>query len=151
MLTLTIKGKWFGMILTGKKKEEYREVKPYYTMRFRQFMTVNPNVPDGIVEGSFRAAAADGGVSFHGVRLRNGYRKDAPELAIKGRIMIRTGNPEWGAEEGREYYVLTIEDVEVIRAPLPEGVRKRKMLPGVGSNGQGGRYADKISEGHQQA
>lgn len=136
---LTIKEKWFGMILTGEKKEEYRDIKPYYTMRFRQFVTLNPNLPDSIVEDTFRAAAADGGVPFYGVRLRNGYRRDAPELAIKGRIMIRQGKPEWGAEEGREYYVLAIEDVEVLRAPLPESVRKRGMLPGAEARRMTGR------------
>ena len=31
MLILPIKGKWFNMILSGDKQEEYREIKPYYT------------------------------------------------------------------------------------------------------------------------
>ena len=34
MLTLPIKKKWFDMILSGEKKEEYREIKPYYDSRF---------------------------------------------------------------------------------------------------------------------
>ena len=34
MLTLPIKKKWYDMILSGEKKEEYREQKPYYTKRF---------------------------------------------------------------------------------------------------------------------
>ena len=34
MLTLPIKKKWFDMIKSGEKKEEYREIKPYYTSRF---------------------------------------------------------------------------------------------------------------------
>ena len=29
MLTLPIKKKWFDMIVSGEKKEEYREIKPY--------------------------------------------------------------------------------------------------------------------------
>ena len=33
MLTLPIKRKWFDMILSGEKKEEYREIKPYYESR----------------------------------------------------------------------------------------------------------------------
>jgi hypothetical protein len=35
MLTLPIKNKWYDMILSGQKKEEYREIKPYYTTRFK--------------------------------------------------------------------------------------------------------------------
>ena len=34
MLTLPIKKKWFDMIKSGEKKEEYREIKPYWTKRF---------------------------------------------------------------------------------------------------------------------
>lgn len=34
MLTLPIKKKWFDMIVSGEKREEYREIKPYYDSRF---------------------------------------------------------------------------------------------------------------------
>jgi len=36
MLTLPIKKKWFDMIASGEKKEEYREIKEYYekTMKY---------------------------------------------------------------------------------------------------------------------
>lgn len=33
IMILPIKGKWFNMILSGDKQEEYREIKPYYTTR----------------------------------------------------------------------------------------------------------------------
>lgn len=39
MLILSIKKKWFDMILSGKKKEEYREIKPYYKSRFLACLT----------------------------------------------------------------------------------------------------------------
>ena len=29
-LQLTLKKKWFDLILSGEKKEEYREIKPYW-------------------------------------------------------------------------------------------------------------------------
>ena len=34
MLVLPIKKKWFEMIASGEKREEYREIKPYYDSRF---------------------------------------------------------------------------------------------------------------------
>lgn len=40
MLILPIKKKWFGMIASGEKTEEYREIKPYYDSRF---MNVDEN------------------------------------------------------------------------------------------------------------
>lgn len=33
-LKLTLKKKWFDMIASGEKKEEYREIKPYWIKRF---------------------------------------------------------------------------------------------------------------------
>ena len=40
MLTLPIKGKWFDMILSGEKREEYREIKPYWISRFENAFQV---------------------------------------------------------------------------------------------------------------
>lgn len=36
MLILPIKKKWYDMIFLGEKKEEYREIKPYYETRFHK-------------------------------------------------------------------------------------------------------------------
>lgn len=33
-LILPIKKKWYDMISSGEKEEEYREIKPYWTSRF---------------------------------------------------------------------------------------------------------------------
>lgn len=33
ILNLTVSKKWFDMIFSGEKKEEYRELKPYWTVR----------------------------------------------------------------------------------------------------------------------
>ena len=34
VLHLTLKKKWFDMILSGEKKEEYREIKSYWCAQF---------------------------------------------------------------------------------------------------------------------
>ena len=49
MLTLPIMGKWFNMILSGEKGEEYREIKPYYMVRFKKIFEMYPNsyIPTG--------------------------------------------------------------------------------------------------------
>ena len=48
MLILPIKKKWFDMIVSGEKKEEYREIKPYYDSRFMNAF----GRTDGIWRGS---------------------------------------------------------------------------------------------------
>lgn len=39
VLTLAIKKEWFDMIASGVKREEYREIKPYYDSRFNKPIT----------------------------------------------------------------------------------------------------------------
>ena len=54
MLTLPIKGKWFEMILSGEKKEEYREIKPYYETRLQNLFGVILLERNGKVEEIIR-------------------------------------------------------------------------------------------------
>ena len=95
MLTLPIKKKWYDMILAGEKKEEYREIKPYYRVRFTGIGLLFP----GLDEPTDNERK---------VILRNGYGKSAPEIMVKVRLRIGEGKPEWGAEPGVQYYVLEI-------------------------------------------
>ena len=44
MLILPIKKKWYDMILSGEKKEEYREIKPYYTKRLQNIHLLSRNL-----------------------------------------------------------------------------------------------------------
>lgn len=90
MIMLPIKKKWFDMIKSGEKKEEYREIKPYWTKRLTK------NLP--MWETGF-------------VKFRNGYGNDKPTITCKVLMSKRQGKEEWGAEPGKEYYVLEILEV----------------------------------------
>jgi hypothetical protein len=72
------------MIDSGTKKEEYRDIKSYYTSRFKFKSRVFP------------------------VRLRAGYRKGSPQMDCVIFLRIGRGKPEWGAEAEKIYYVLEI-------------------------------------------
>ena len=50
MLILPIKKKWFDMILSGEKKEEYREIKPYYTTRLNKIFNMVDDIPVELAE-----------------------------------------------------------------------------------------------------
>lgn len=100
MLILPIKKKWFDMIIAREKLEEYREISPYYKTRFKKIFDMYPYsyIPTGWDKQQ--------------VMLRNGYSKKSPSCVIIVTLNIKTGKPEWGAEEGKDYYVLTIHDVK---------------------------------------
>jgi hypothetical protein len=98
MLILPIKKKWFDMILSGEKKEEYREIKPYYRSRL---------INEGFLDRYGLPNLWQDWVLF-----RNGYSKQSPSFKAFCTIDIRTGIPEWGAEPSKEYYVLKILDIK---------------------------------------
>lgn len=110
MLIMPIKRKWLEMIRSGEKKEEYRDIKPYYTSRIRNLITASPWMDGRTIEEI--KAAGDKGVRFEDVVLRGGYDRLAPAIRISGTITIGTGKPEWGAEPNRKYYIFRIESVE---------------------------------------
>lgn len=92
LLHLTLNKKWFDMILSGEKTEEYREIKPYWTRRF----TYKSNIPN-----AFKF--------FDKVRFVNGYGADKPAFVAElNGIVIGSGKSEWGADPGEQYYVLEI-------------------------------------------
>ena len=109
-MILTIKRKWLEMIRSGEKKEEYRDIKHYYTSRFRHLMTYAPWRDEHII-AAVRSATERRGVPIE-VILRGGYSALSPAIQVSGKLVIGEGKPEWGAEPGKEYYIIRIEEFE---------------------------------------
>ena len=97
MLILPIKKKWFYMILTGEKREEYRDIKPYYTTRLNKIFNMANDIPLDHAKAQ--------------VRFTNGYGYKVPAFIADCHLEKRTGRKEWGAEPDKEYYVLVIEKI----------------------------------------
>lgn len=97
MLILPIKRKWFDMIKSEEKKEEYREIKLYWFKRFSK------NIIIFHYDGHGRHLIE--------VIFRNGYNSNSPQLKCKCILSIGQGKEEWGAEPNKEYYVLEILEV----------------------------------------
>jgi len=84
VLRLTLKKKWFDMILSGEKPHEYREIKPYWTNRLS-------------------------GKSFDLVEFRNGYGKKVPWAIFElENIITGFGETHWGAPPNSVVYVLRL-------------------------------------------
>lgn len=99
VLHLTLKKKWFDMIASGVKKEEYREDKHYWRVRLTNFGA-----------GFFN----EGFYNFDVVHFYNGGAPSLkyPNLQIECKgIEIKEGNPEWGAEPGKKYFVIKLGEI----------------------------------------
>lgn len=106
MLALPIKKQWFDMIKSGEKKEEYREIKPYWTKRL---LTNDMDIDLERLKDQLRK---ENSYLNKTVIFRNGYRKDSPKIECLVSINIKRGKPEWGVIPNKEYYVLKILSVE---------------------------------------
>lgn len=88
VLQLAVKEPWFSMIASGEKKEEYREIKDYWTKRF------------------------NGGKRYTHVLFVNGYGANRPRIE-KEINDIRIGKPKegWCPREflDKEYYVIEVK------------------------------------------
>ena len=88
-LHLNLKKKWFDMIASGEKREEYREVKPYWDDRL--------NWPSGY---------------YDTVTFSNGYAADRPQVVVEFKsIHVAEGVQRWGAVPGVAYYVIRLGKV----------------------------------------
>lgn len=148
MITLQIEKKWFDMIKSGEKKEEYREVKPYYITRFLNLCKDCYQCYRLDCEARGRCqkicsiieASKNKENDYYTIRFRNGYRKDSPVLFATCKIHIGKGKEEWGAKKGKEYFVLTILDI----APTQEGLKNRSAFLDLAS------YVNKQLSQHQE-
>ena len=102
-LTLPIKKQWFDMIVSGEKKEEYRQLSDYWKTRFRNIGLLDE-------EGQPTGKEAD-------IYLRNGYFAGAPIAKVRCGLKIGRGRQEWGAWCFTHYYVLMIKKVYARRQP----------------------------------
>ena len=129
-LHLVLKRKWWDMIASGEKKEEYREPKYYW---YRRLLNVDRDGYGyfcescyGDFEDLFRASndsyheftlrlqqAIEDGVfeykEFDCVQFHLGYRKYAPRMTFEiEEISIGKGREDWGAEPDKLYFVIKL-------------------------------------------
>lgn len=104
MVILPIKKKWFDMVKSGEKPEEYRELKPYYTVRFVKELGFPKKEEESVME-LLRQMEAKKPLM---VLFRNGYSKTSPCFMAECYLSIGKGKENWGAAPGCEYYILRI-------------------------------------------
>lgn len=109
-LQMSLKQKWFDMTKAGIKKEDYRELNEYWSKRFftkeslEHMKECNENYGGCIHVDYLEFKKFDVNI------MTLGYPKSTDTdriLTLKHEgIEIRTGNPEWGAEPNKLYFVI---------------------------------------------
>jgi hypothetical protein len=116
-LQLSLKTKWFEMTKAGIKTEDYREITPYWVKRLTCCDTDINSATEDLKKGEKNINRNSHWLpnfyfpkKFIQNTMTLGYPKSGDtervlKLEHKG-IEIRTGNPEWGAEPGKLYFVI---------------------------------------------
>ena len=96
ILHLTLQRQWFDMILSGQKREEYREMKPYWNLRL-------------------------GKTRYDLIKFRNGYHLTSPTMLVELKEHLSgLGIIEWGAPAGRPVHILKLGSIlELYKYPEP--------------------------------
>lgn len=97
ILELPLKSRWYLMIESGIKPEEYREIKPYWSKRLIGF-----DSPLFSHRNGYSQCNAKG---YTHVRFRYGYTKRSMLFKIES-IVIGRGNPEWGAPADKSVFII---------------------------------------------
>ena len=104
-LYLPLKEKWYRMIESGGKKEEYREVNRFWCKRLLGFDTALFSH-----RNNYESCNVKGYTHAH---FTLGYPKRDDESRHMVRrikeIVIAEGRVEWGAEKGKKYFVIRFE------------------------------------------
>lgn len=96
VLPLVLKGKWYDMIASGEKREEYREFKPYWINRLIRFFDKTKD-------------------KEHIVSFSKGYKKADMFFEINNVFRYgKSDHPEWGEPETPHYVISLGEHVELV-------------------------------------
>lgn len=109
-LQLSLKTKWFEMTKAGIKTEDYREINDYWVTRLLNKLPKNTYHAYVTEEAIKKAVAVRGFRKFDTNTMTLGYPKSTDterilKLEHKG-IEIGYGNPEWGAEPNKLYFII---------------------------------------------
>lgn len=123
-LHLGLKKKWYELIESGVKKEEYREIKPYWIKRLWYNPIFDRNgrviekkpITDWAINDykeqniDLAEMARKGNLmpkDFNIVCFHFEYTNTKMAFQIKS-ITIDTGKEEWGAEKDKQYFVIKL-------------------------------------------
>lgn len=113
-LTLTLNKKLFNMVLSGEKKEDYREVKKHWVQRL---VNLHFNTKDYQGEGNAISLILNNKEYYSknrmnvpkSIEFRNGCAETSPSILVECLgIEIGGGRKEWGAKDSIDYFVIKL-------------------------------------------
>ena len=105
-LVLTVSDKWFSLIKSGAKKEEYREINGYNDNLFDKYFYDKGNLKSCYVV------------------FKNGYDKKSQRIICLCNLSQGYGKKEWGAIPNKYYFILEILEVKELKYDKASTINK---------------------------
>lgn len=112
---------WFTMVKSGIKKQEYRDITPYYMKMFMRCYGKKGccgNCSETIWDGNrpkwpcYHEVYNKLWPKWGLVTFYHGYAVNRPSVTLKiESITIGEGKPEWGAVPGKKYFIINLGDI----------------------------------------
>lgn len=106
VLHLTLKKKWFDMIASGDKTEEYRDFNDYWIKRLCDY---HPGKVGGFCFDLHKNGCHTFKEFNYVLFANGGHFGNVPKQTLEcNGIELRCGNSKWGAEPGKKYFVIKL-------------------------------------------
>jgi len=111
ILDLPLKKEWYQLIESGIKKEEYREIKPYWEKRLLDYKGIKRDYKllffRNVLTGIHHDLSKEYKRGYDAVRFRYGYTKRTMTFKVKS-ISFGMGKPEWGAPTDKQVFIISL-------------------------------------------
>ena len=104
-LHLPLKAKWYDMIESGEKPEDYREFKPYWMKRICKHVKNGRCTRVNFCPGCMHVVYVPTDITH--VCFSYGYTKRRMTYEVET-IKVGIGKPEWGAPTNRKVFVIKL-------------------------------------------
>ena len=116
ILDLSLTYHWFDEILSGRKKEEYREIKPFYQKRLmdsfnkKGFICTNRACPICRWQTETYCQLCSP-IRYDAIRFHRGQGGKTTMLVLLESIRIGYGRPDWGAPDDHEVFIIKLGNI----------------------------------------
>lgn len=134
---LNLHKKWFDMINSNQKKQEYRKISPYYCSKllkvndevkplkwWKDFFEFYGDASSKVIQVNINEMVFTFR-QYETATFSNGYAKKRPLMIVAiSAIEISTGFGDWGAMPNEKYFVLNLNEVQ-----SSVNIKKKVVVP----------------------
>lgn len=120
ILDLSLTYHWYDEIASGRKKEEYRKITPFYKTRFMSgYNQKNPTCTNLCSICLYLLVEKCGALRYDAIRFHRGQGSKTTMLVEWKGLSIGLGKKEWGAPLNEKVYIIHLGSILPEKSEAP--------------------------------